>query len=82
VSVQLLDKWVNKPFRGYLIELFEECICTNSSRPSKAEVAQRVARAWAQVTTANIVNSWKSIGHTAAADDKDKDNIVANQLGA
>jgi hypothetical protein len=76
-----LDKGVNKPFKGYLREQFEEWICTNGSRrwPSRAEAVQWVANAWDQVTTATIVDTWKSIGHKVA--DDDEDNIVANQPG-
>jgi hypothetical protein len=47
-SVQVLDKGLNKPFKGYLREEFEEWMRMNGSRsrPSRAEVAQRVTRAW------------------------------------
>jgi hypothetical protein len=84
-SVQVLDKGVNKPFKGYLRDQFEEWMCTNGScrRPSRAEVAQWVAKADEQVTTASIVNTWKIIGHKVADDDEDEEeNIVANQPGA
>jgi hypothetical protein len=84
--VQVLDKGVNTPFKGYLGDQFEEWMCTNGSRrrPSRAEVAQWVANAWEQVTTATIVNTWKSIGHKVADDNNDDDdeNIVANRPGA
>jgi hypothetical protein len=54
-----VEKGVNKPFKGYLREQFEEWKCTNGSRrrPSKVKVAQWVTNAWDQVTTATIVNS-------------------------
>jgi hypothetical protein len=72
-SVQVLDKWVNKPFKDYLREQFEEWVCTNGSRrrPSRAEVAHWVTREWSQVAMATIVNTWKYIGHKVAADDDD-----------
>jgi hypothetical protein len=82
--VQVLDKWVNKPFKGYLREKCEEWMCTNGlrCRPSRAEVAQWVARAWDQVMTATIVNTWKSIGQKVADDDDgEEENTVANQPG-
>jgi hypothetical protein len=54
-------------------------------RPSRAEVAQWVTRAWAQVTTVAIISTWTIIGHkVAAADDDDnvkEDKCVANQPG-
>jgi hypothetical protein len=84
-SVQLLDKGVNTPFKGYLRDQFKEWMCTNGlrRRPSRVEVAQWVVKAWEQVKTATIVNTWKSIGHKVADDDDDdEDNIVANQPGA
>jgi hypothetical protein len=80
-----LEKGVNRHFKGYLREQFEEWMCTNGSchRPSREEVAQWVAKAWDQVTTATIVNTWKSIGQKVADDnDDDEDNIDANQPGA
>jgi hypothetical protein len=86
-SVQVLDKVVNKSFKGYLRDQFEEWVCTNGSRrrPSRAEVSQWVTNAWEQVMTATIVNTWKSIGHKVTDDDDDDDdeeNMVANQPGA
>jgi hypothetical protein len=75
---------VNKPFKGYLREQLGEWVCTNGSRrwPSRAEVAQWVARVWDQVTTATVDNTSKSIGHKVDNDtDDDEDNIVANQPG-
>jgi hypothetical protein len=82
-SVQVLDKGVNKPFKGYLREQFKEWMCTNGSRRrrSRAEVAQWIAKAWDQVTTATIFNTWKSSGHKVEDDDNDN-NIVVNQPGA
>jgi hypothetical protein len=83
-SIQVFDKGINKPFKGYLRDHFEEWMCTNGSRrqPSRAEVAQWVANAWEQVTTATIVNTWKIIGHKVADDDDDdEENSVANQPG-
>jgi hypothetical protein len=48
-SVQVLDKGVSKPLKGYLMEQFEEWMYMNRSRcqSSRAEVAQWVAPAWA-----------------------------------
>jgi hypothetical protein len=82
-SVQVLDKGVNKPFKGYLREQFKEWMCTNGSRRrrSRAEVVQWIAKAWDQVTTATIFNTWKSSGHKVEDDDNDN-NIVVNQPGA
>jgi hypothetical protein len=44
-------------------------------------VAQWFAKAWEQVTTATIVNTWKIIGHKVVTDDDDNENIFANQTG-
>jgi hypothetical protein len=57
-SVQLvLDKGVNKPFKGYLRDEFEECTHGLQCQPLMAEVTQWVAHAWAQATAATIVNT-------------------------
>jgi hypothetical protein len=86
-SVQVLDKGLNKTFKGYLREQFEYWMCTNGSCcwSSRVEVAQWVARAWSQVRTSTIVNTWKHFEHkvdAAATTNYDKDNVVANQPGA
>jgi hypothetical protein len=45
-------------------------------------VAQWVSRVWEQVTTATVVNTWKSIGHKVDGDtDDNEDKISANQPG-
>jgi hypothetical protein len=52
-------------------------------RLSRADASQWFAKAWEQVTTATIVNTWKStVRKVADGEDDDEDNIVANQPGA
>jgi hypothetical protein len=40
--LKILDKWINKPFKGYLQDEFERWMMVNRSRrkPIRAEVAQ------------------------------------------
>jgi hypothetical protein len=81
--VQVLDKVVNTPFKGYLREQFEEWMCMNGSRRRPSIGGSTVvANAWDQVMTATTVDTWKSIGHKVTDDDDDDEyNIVANQPG-
>jgi hypothetical protein len=84
-SAQVLDKGVNKPFKGYLRGGFEEWMCMNGLRHrlSRAEVAQWFTRAWSQVVMATIINNLKSIGHKAVVADDDEDSSIhSNQPGA
>jgi hypothetical protein len=81
-AVQVLDKWVDTIFKVYLMEHFEEWMCTNGlrHRPSRVDVAQWATRACAQVRTSTIVNTWKCIGPTVSAITTFEDNILpANQ---
>jgi hypothetical protein len=74
--LQILDKGVNKPFKGYLQDDFERWMITNGSRckPIWAEVAQWIPIAWSKVTRETIVNTWNSVGHKAGnQDNKDSD---------
>jgi hypothetical protein len=64
-SVQILDKGINKSFKGYLREEFEWWMAINGSRhhPNRGVVAQWVKVAWDKVTLATIVNTLQSVGH-------------------
>jgi hypothetical protein len=77
--VQVLDKGVNKPFKHYAREEFESWMVSNGSRkkPTRGEVSQWIKMAWDKVTTATIINSWKSIGHKAG-DEEDDETIIQN----
>jgi hypothetical protein len=70
----VLEKGVNKPFKHYAREEFESWMVSNGSRkkPTRGEVSQWINMAWDKVTTATIVNTWKSIGHKAGDEEDDK----------
>jgi hypothetical protein len=77
--VQVLDKGVNKPFKQYTRDEFESWMVSNSlcKKPTRGEVSQWIKIAWDKVTTATIVNTWKSIGHKAG-DEEDGETIIQN----
>jgi hypothetical protein len=72
--VQVLDTGVNNPFNKYTIEEFESWMVSNGSlkKPTRGEVSQWIKIAWDKVTTATIVNTWKSIGHKAVDEEDDE----------
>jgi hypothetical protein len=77
--VQVIDKGVNKHFKHYAKEKFEYWMVSNGSRkkPTRGEVSQWIKMAWDKVTTATIVNTWKSIGHKVG-DEEDGETIIQN----
>jgi hypothetical protein len=84
--LQILDKWVNTPFKGYLQDEFERWMMSNGSRhkPMRAEVAQWIAIAWSKVTRETIFNTWNSFEHKVGDHDNeysDRSSVVdiANQ---
>jgi hypothetical protein len=63
--VQILDKGVNRPFKYYAREEFENCMLTNfsSRHPTRGEVAYWFNTAWNKSTEETIKNTWKHVGH-------------------
>jgi hypothetical protein len=63
--VQILDKGVNRPFKYYALEEFENWMLTNLSfpRPTRGEVAFWVNTAWNKIMEETIKNTWKSVNH-------------------
>jgi hypothetical protein len=63
--VQIPDKGVNRPFKSYAREEFENWMLTNisSCHPTRGEVASWVNTAWKKITKETIKNTWKSVGH-------------------
>jgi hypothetical protein len=66
--VQVIDKGVNKPFKHYAREEFESWMASNNGsrkKTTRGEVSQWIKMAWDKVTTATLINTWKSTGHKA-----------------
>jgi hypothetical protein len=63
--VQILHKGVNRPFKSYAREEFENWMLTNlsSRHPTQGEVASWVTTAWNKITQETIKNTWESVGH-------------------
>jgi hypothetical protein len=76
--LQILDKRVNKPFKGYLQEEFERWMMSNGShrKPMRAEVAQWIAIAWSKVTRETTSNTWNSAGHKAGNQNNDDSDAI------
>jgi hypothetical protein len=64
--VQILDKGVNRPFKSYAREEFENWMLTNlsSRHPTRGEVASWITTAWNKITQETIKNTWKYVGHS------------------
>jgi hypothetical protein len=63
--VQILDKGINRPFKGYACENFEHWMMMNDNRrnPKICEVAPWIDDAWSKITVSCINNTWRSVGH-------------------
>jgi hypothetical protein len=63
--VQILDKGINRPFKGYARENFEHWMMTNNNQrhPTRGEVASWIDDAWNKISMICIKNTWRSVGH-------------------
>lgn len=65
-KLQACDVGVNKPFKEYVKQSYEEFMITEGGRKSKRlDVATWVANAWEKITTDSIRRTWESIGIVA-----------------
>jgi hypothetical protein len=51
----------------------------HAKKPTRGEVSQWIKIAWDKVTTATILNTWKSIRHKAGDEENDETIIRNNQ---
>jgi hypothetical protein len=63
--VQILDKGINLPFKGYSRENFEHWMMMNETRrhPTRGEVVSWIDEAWSKITVSCMKNTWISVGH-------------------
>ena len=61
-KLQVLDVGVNRPFKDFVREKYEQFMSQNDRKPSRLDVAQWVADAWKRVSMESIINTWASIG--------------------
>ena len=63
-KLQVLDVGVNKPFKGYVKESYEQFMVDNTEgrKASRLDVAKWVEDACNKVTPETICNTWTSIG--------------------
>jgi hypothetical protein len=63
--VQILDKGVNRPFKSYAREEFDNWMLTNisSGHLTQGEVTYWVNTASDKITEETSKNTWKSVGH-------------------
>jgi hypothetical protein len=62
---QIMDKGVNRPFKAYAREEFENWMLTNlsSHHSTRGEFASWVNITWNKITEDTIKNTWKYVGH-------------------
>ena len=62
-KLQVLDVGINKPFKGYVRQSYEEFMVENHGRKlTHLDVAKRITSAWNKIKTASICHTWESIG--------------------
>lgn len=64
-SLQVLDIGINKPFKGYMQQNFDEFMrmrSSRSSKPTRVDVAKWISSAWRSITVQTILNTWRHIG--------------------
>ena len=81
-ALQVMDVGVNKPFKGFIRNEFDDWLIATfeegkASRPSRQVVTGWIKRAFDQVSTTTIKNSWrKATSLTLVGDDVDDDDDV------
>ena len=64
-KLQVLDVGINKPFKDYVRQSYEEFMVENTGRKSTClDVAKWITSAWNKIKTASICHTWESIGIT------------------
>jgi len=67
-KLQVLDVGVNKPFKDYVKQSYEEFMVANEGGKSKRlDVARWISSAWEKITADSICHTWESIGITSNA---------------
>jgi hypothetical protein len=63
-KLQVLDVGVNKPFKDYIKQCYEQFMVQNveERKVSRLDVAKWIQEAWGRVTIETIHNTWSSIG--------------------
>jgi hypothetical protein len=63
--VQILDKGINRPFKGYARENFEHWMMMNNNRghPPRCEVAAWIDDACNKISVICIKNTWRYVGY-------------------
>ena len=63
-KLQVLDVGLNKPFKGYVKDCYEEFMVANEDGVviRRLDVARWVDLAWAKVTVTSILNTWNKVG--------------------
>lgn len=73
-KLQVLDVGVNKPFKQYLRYTFDDWLVANmNKRPERVDVAWWVKKAWDQITTETITNTWRKCLGWSPADYNDEE---------
>jgi hypothetical protein len=63
--VHIMDKRINRPFKGYSCDSFERWMMKNENgrHPIRCEALTWISDAWDKCTIACIKNTWRSVGH-------------------
>jgi len=62
-KLQVLDVGINKPFKDYVKQSYEEFMVENNGRKlTRLDVARWIASAWEKIKTESICHTWESIG--------------------
>ena len=65
-KLQVLDVGINKPFKDYVKQCYEEFMVKNDGKKvSRLDVAKWVSTAWGKIHVESICNTWNSIGINA-----------------
>lgn len=62
-KLQVCDVGVNKPFKDYVKQEYEQFMVTQEGRKAKRlDVAKWISKAWNSISADSIQHTWSSIG--------------------
>ena len=62
-KLQVLDVGINKPFKDYVKQSYEQFMVENNGRKStRLDVSKWITSVWEKIKTESICHTWESIG--------------------
>ena len=61
-TLQVLDVGINRPFKSYMAQSFNDHMIADGGKPTRPIVATWISQSWNAITKDTITNTWRHIG--------------------